>query len=330
MILSSQFRRALSGADRGGKTPFVDLKRNFDRTYLLVRLFYLLSAYQIYRMGQPLHFQTMQDPALDPRWPIMWIESVPLSLVQIGDILVATCMGFAMLSLWKPGLWISRAGYSLTLLFVLAIPPSMGGTNHGDHAWFWISLVFIFLPSTNTRLGRLMYCQTLAIAQAVLLFFYTLAGFWKVAYGIIAIAQGVEGNLAPRGLAITLSDRIVQSNTEPLLGPLFINNYLLAWPLFLVLIYAQFVAIMVVFRPTLHIPWGLLLMGFHLGTFLLMEINFPNHMLLLLVLLVASPFAKPDWLQWSTISKLPGAALFSWISRIGKPGQRIAAEVNTV
>lgn len=327
MILSSSVRQFMAGQDRSVGAPFARLETHFAKAELLVRLFYMLSAYKAYQMWEYLHFLTLQEPRLAPRWAIFWIESVPLKLVQVTDTLGLICFAFALLAFWKPGQRTFRAGYSLTLLFCLAIPPSIGGTNHGDHAWFWTSLCFVFLPVARNRTGKLIYCQTFAFAQALMLFFYTLAGFWKVRYGVASLVQGVEGNFSPRGLAITLADRIVQTNTEPLLGPFFIDNYLLAWPLFLGLIYAQFVAVAIVFRPSLHIPWGLILIAFHVGTFVLMEISFPNHVLLLLLLLVSSPFARTDWLQWGTLAKVPGAGLVLGIWHAGQRARPTATPV---
>ena len=138
-----------------------------------------------------------------------------------------------------------------------------------------------------------------------MLLFYTMAGYWKVQYGILSLLAGQEGNFSPRGLALQLADRMAQTNTEPLLGAFLVDNYWFAFPMFLFLIYVQFTAVLVAFKPQLHIVWGLILVGFHTGTFLLMEIAFPKHIFLLMLLLVSSPFAQPGWFQWRTLREFP-------------------------
>ncbi|MGE3972347.1 MAG: hypothetical protein AB7E78_13450, partial [Porticoccaceae bacterium] len=69
-------------------------------------------------------------------------------------------------------------------------------------------------------------------------------------------------------------------------------------PIFLALIYIQVVSVIVAFRPRLHLVWGYLQIGFHLGTWLLMEIIFNEHILLLLILLVLSP-QRPAFRRFS-------------------------------
>lgn len=302
---SRTIRRFLGSFDRFGSTPFASLSESYVKAAYLVRIFYIVSTFKAAGYLPYLHDLAVQQPDLDLVWPLSWIEGLPL--VMTADILGLANFGFAFLAYWKPGSWVFRAGFALSMLLCAAFPPSLGAVNHGDHAWLWMAICFMFLPNdASTRGGRLSYCLAFATAQGLLLAFYSMAGMWKVLFGLIALSLGVEGNFSPRGLALLLADRMVQTGTDPLLGPFLVENYILAWPMFLFLIYAQLVAVAIAFRPSLHVAWGLILIAFHTGTFLLMEIAFPNHIFLLLLLLIASPFQRPGWLQVKTIALFPG------------------------
>ena len=76
------------------------------------------------------------------------------------------------------------------------------------------------------------------------------------------------------------------------------------------MIYIEIVALMVLCRPALHRLWGVMLIGFHIGTFLLLGISFPKHVLVLTILFVWSPFAIDRFGLRRVISSLPGLGLF--------------------
>jgi hypothetical protein len=68
-------------------------------------------------------------------------------------------------------------------------------------------------------------------------------------------------------------------------------------------------SLIVVFRPSLHRLWGFMLLTFHFGVFLLMDISFELQPLVLSVLFLFSPFA-PERTNWRhTCRQLPILAL---------------------
>lgn len=282
--------------------PFLALRENFARCQMGVKLFYLISIVIAFTLMPSLRSEVEGAQDLDLLWPVFWIERLDLRLAT--DILTFCCFLSSLLAFWKPNLLAARASFAVLLLLAGAIHGSFGGINHVYHIWIWVSIVFVFLPQTAHRVGQLAYCLTFAIAQGLVLFFYSLAGFWKISSGILMMVAGREGNFSPRGLALTLADRMVQTGTEPLLARIVIDHYYVSWALFLGLIYAQFVAVVIVFRPRLHVIWGLILVGFHSGTWLLMEITNVQHLMVLLILMVMSPFAK-EWKTWETLRDMP-------------------------
>lgn len=264
-----------------------------------------------------LHQLSLGKPPLESVWPISWASNIPL--VILTDTVGVTAGTFAMLAFWRPDVLIFRLIFAVSFLLCASIPASLGAINHGDHEWFWVAFVFIFLPTAQNRIGKLSYCLTFATAQALILTFYTLAGFWKTLSGVKALIAGVPGNFSPNALAWTLADRMAQTGTQPLLGPFFVDNPWLAWPMFLALVYVQLVSIFIAFRPSLHLAWGFILIAFHTGTFLLMEIPFPTHIVILMLLLVASPFQRRDWFRPQTLADLPiFGGLYPFLANLSK------------
>lgn len=70
-------------------------------------------------------------------------------------------------------------------------------------------------------------------------------------------------------------------------------------------LYLELFAFIAVFRPRLHRPWALGLILFHVGSGLVLGIGFPNHVLLLGICGLASPFAAETQRWGETLSDLP-------------------------
>lgn len=323
MQISRSLRRMFGTGRPGSEAPFSLLQRNFAKTEQVVRIFYLTSIFIAYQAMGDVHLHGAGPIELEFVWPVAWMSGLPLA--PVSDLLGLGTLVFALLAFWKPEKMAFRAGFTVFLLFCAGIRASYGGINHGFHAWLWVSACLVFLPAARSRAGKLSYCLAFATAQGLLLLFYSLAGFWKAAYGFQSMLHGVEGNFSPRGLALLLSDRMMQTGTQPLLGDFLVNHYLVSWPLFIILILVQLLAVIITFRPSLHVAWALILIAFHTGTFLLMEIPFPNHILALTVILLNSPFTPANWLRRETIYDVPGLGFLARLNVRPRMGPAMAA-----
>lgn len=302
--LSRAFRNLFGSGDFSSNAIFARLGSRTAAAEKLVQMFYLVVLLRAAQLKASTHAIAVTRPEFGDVWPLAWAADLPQLIV--ADVLTLSLLAAAFFAFLSPRLLIWRLGVPLFLLPVMAVPASLGAVHHGDHMMFWIAVVFVFLPnSTETRLGKLNYCLTFAGAQGLILSFYTLAGFWKTASGLRAIVEGEAGNFAPSGLAATLADRTLQTGTEPLLAHVMIENIWLSWPLFLGLIYLQLVAVAIAFRPSLHAIWGIVFVGFHIGTFVLMEIAFPMHIVFAALMLVCSPFLDGRRLELSALGHLP-------------------------
>ncbi|WP_395072684.1 hypothetical protein [Hyphococcus sp.] len=179
-----------------------------------------------------------------------------------------------------------------------ALANSYGAINHGYHIWVWLAAIFATAPTNLSQLAsrrdKLGLLATITGAQLFVLLTYSLAGLHKFKGGIAAMLQGDAGNFSLTGPAAQIADRILQTETEPFAAAFVISHTGLFAPLFWGLIFCQLLALVVVFFPRLHRSFGLVLIGFHFGTWALMEISFPLHVIWLLIFFVMSPFRPLD------------------------------------
>lgn len=300
-------RRLLRGRAFLGPRVFGRLSSSYGQTRMLVRLYYLASAYVCYSLMPELDGVARSASNWEFLWPIQWMAG--MELVTAIRVLVVLAFLSALIAFQFTGSRITRIAFAVLFLCVAAVPNSLGSINHGYHAWLWISVCLIFLPRTTneraTRAHQMSYLTAFAMTQLLLLFFYTLSGFWKVLAGAQSLIQGVDGNFSYLAFPRLLANRVVQTGDSPLLAGFFIENPAIAWPLFLFVIYAQLVAVIVAFRPNLHAIWAYLLVMFHLGTWLLMEIAFPLHIMFLLLFFALSPFRPEHWRARDALEDLP-------------------------
>jgi hypothetical protein len=282
---------------------------SYDRAVLLVRVFYASGVYLV--------VQSMSDwPALlnaravAAPWPSAWIpdDSLPTVVPWIlGGYAVAALVAAAV-----PQLRLARAFYFLMFLQYVSLISGFGGVSHFHHAWLWVSAIFVLLPnggwkgSTRTE-HRHYFLSTFWISQIVVMGFYALTGIWKIVFGIHGLLTDRMSTFELDGFAMVIMHQNVRSGEDPVLADFMVRNPTLAWALFLGTIYVETAALVVAFRPRLHRAWGILLIGFHLGTELAMGFTFLPNVLLVGLLLVCSPFAPADAPLREALLDLPGA-----------------------
>ena len=302
-------RRSLRSADTS-RISHKDVERSYDNARLLVKFFYICSVYLTATLLDLNDKDLGQVTQWDLLWPLAWIDvgNIEFQMKVIG----AVAFVMSMLAVIFSGSVVVRVLFSLSFLMSATLSNSYAGINHSYHAWFWVTFVLIFLPSGEcwrselTRRSHMMSYLTVFLAAQVLLFlFYTLSGTWKIMYGLSAMAQGLDGIFSFQGLSYNLANRVVQTNTNPLLAKFAIDNYMIAWVGAMSVMYIQFTAIIAAFRPRLQALWGLLIAIFHFGTWLLMGIVFAQHILLLLIFFIMSPFRPVQFDLRKTIMDLP-------------------------
>ncbi len=283
---------------------------NFERARLIVLFYYIASVYISAEIAMGVGQTTKAIQHWDFLWPLYWVDPenarIQLSVVAI------LCFLSSLLAAVFHRVRAIRILFCAFFLLASTVTNSYAGINHPYHAWFWVSFVLIFLPGKSherqkyrSRAHMMSYTTTFLMAQVMLFLFYSMSGFHKILYAVLATIKGLDGAFSPQGFAYLLADRMLQTDTDPLLANFAIENYFLAWFGFLAVIYLEFTAIAVAFRPRLHRFWGILIILFHLGTWLLMEIMFIQHVLLLTMFFVFSPFRPEKFELHKTLADLP-------------------------
>ena len=288
----------------------------FDQAFWLVRAYYAAMLYIAYGEMSPLWRIAVNGGNIDPLWPVFWTTDVQLASISIMVAMVTT----AVLAVVFPDRRWPKLLVFVAFLLTASFRTSfgLGSINHGNHYWLWLAFCFCFLPSggredlRTSMASRYRFLLTFWFAQALILLFYSMSGFWKLAAGIEALVLGEFSGFHPDALAQITAWKMLQTGDESLLGPTLMAYPWVGWPAHLWVIYVELVAFIVLFRPALHRLWGAMLVAFHIGTFLLLNISFPKHVLVLTLLFVWSPFVQRQADLVTVISLLPG---LGWLSR---------------
>lgn len=253
-----------------------------------------------------------------PLWPVCWLTAVPLRAGMLG--ILAGYLAGAFLGAVFPGQRIARALAFVGLIEFVALDNSFGKISHHYHLWVLTAFLLVFLPPlparTPARGTRQRFLLVFWACQAIVLLTYSMSGVGKLGGAIVQICQGQPSILAPNGLASVIADRLLQTNSGSWLGGWLIAHPWAGWPLLLTSIYLEMFAVWVAFRPALHRWWAAGLILFHIGVYLSMTITFTQTVLLLGLLLLASPFQGATPTVCGTIGQLP---VFSWVWRAAFP-----------
>lgn len=267
------------------------LTERAQKARVLIFVFYMVSVLEAYGLLTHLHELTRQQATIY-QWPVAWLEGVswPLAPSYIAILIFASGL---LCTMYMRLRW-PRIVFAASLLMGVALLNSFGSVNHDNHIWLWLSLLLCVAPSdlsaTASRKNKLGLLAVFSGMQLFVLLTYSLAGLHKVKGGVIAMANGDAGNFSWTGFASQLADRSLQTGTEPIAADLVIQNPHFFAPMFWLLILLQFVALGVIFLPRYHRLFGLVMIGFHFGTWALMEIPFPLHVIWLMIFFVFSPF----------------------------------------
>lgn len=299
----------------GPKASLVGLPRSLDRTQvratLVVRAFYAMSlVWVLLSMGAwPV---LGRRELAEPLWPVAWYSVVGTPGTQ--TIVLGGYLSAALAAAVAPGSRTARVAYAVMLLEYMALVNSFDKINHNLHAWLFVAIVLILLPGGWARgtldRGRKVHLLTVFwSAQLVVLFTYTLTGIWKVGFAGLHLLQGHRSGLDLSAFSNIVADRLLQTDQDTILGELFVHNQIPGWGLYLATMYIETASVLIAFRPRLHRAWGLGLIGFHVGTQLVMGFTFVQNVALLGLLLVCSPLAPDRADLRSSLGDLPGVLL---------------------
>jgi hypothetical protein len=283
----------------------------YDRAVLLVRVFYVGAVF--------LTIQSMAEwpallevEAIASPWPSAWIPagSVPDVIPWILTGYLVSAIVVASVPQWRP----ARILYFVMYGQFVSLISGFGGISHNNHTWLWVSGVLILLPNrgwtkrTRTE-DRHYFLSVIWIAQILTMLFYALTGFWKIFFAFHGAVTARASSFAVDGFAQIVAHQQMRFNQDPVLAEFFVDNHVIGWAMFIGTMYVEVAAINAVFRPRLHRTWGILLIGFHVGTELAMGFTFLPNVLVAAILFVCSPFAPDAVSVREALLDLPGIYL---------------------
>lgn len=270
------------------------LQGDISKAQESIRFFYyylLLISYE--SLTHILSLESLKN--IDPLWPIQWIN---ISGIYPGIRIII--LGFTLGSLLTailPGSRTLRALTFTALLMYVASLYASSKIDHDFHLLILVSFILIFLPNDwNKKLEiyNLKNKQTLLIflgCQGIVLATYTLSGFWKLFALMEQLLKGEVHLLIPQSVALHISQQLLRSKGDSILGPWVIDNYIVAWPFFIGILCLEIFSLVILFKPSLYKPWAILLIIFHISTYLTMNIIFLHNVIILSILFLSSPFS---------------------------------------
>jgi hypothetical protein len=140
-----------------------------------------------------------------------------------------------------------------------------------------------------------------------------MSGLGKLGGGLYEWASGQIHPLQIDGFSRIVAERLLQTNSHSVLGQWIIAHPWSGWLLFPGAIYLQTTSLIAACRPSLHQPWGVALILFHVGNALILTIYFPQNVFLLGLFFLLSPFAPAAFDARRILEDLP---LLSFLSRV--------------
>ena len=224
-FLASRFYRTIRRGLRSSNSApqrYSILHTHFEHARMIVLFYYMASVYLSAQIMLSIGTTVKTTQHWDFLWPLYWVDPND-ARIQLS-VVATLCFLSSLLAAVFHRVQAIRILFCAFFLLAATVGNSYAGINHPYHAWFWVSFVLIFLPGEShekqknpSRAHMMSYTTTFLMAQVMLFLFYSMSGFWKIGVSIRLAIKGVDGAFSPRGLAYILADRILQTDTDPLL-----------------------------------------------------------------------------------------------------------------
>ena len=298
-------RKTLTQVDDNDHRKPSDLRRAAADVILLSRFYYVFIVFAI--SSGILRFDGAYKgrPPTTPVWPIELLERLAgAGWLANTTALSSVGLSVALLAAVFPRVPLWRLGVFLYLMLHIALGNSYGSINHGRYYYLYVSFALLFLPGRDktdkiSRRNILSCLAVLWLTQSLLLLPYSLAGWWKIQ------TSGFE-LFSSDGMVRILLDRVVEDADDiPPLLPFVVEHEYLAQAMLLVTVYLQLIALLVVFRPHLHRPFGIAIVLFHIGSDWVLGIPFAANIFMMSLFLVLSPTAPARTSLLGIMQSLP-------------------------
>lgn len=269
------------------------------RARLVVSFFYLLvfvtsmQTFGVFSAFPAWDLLLSLKDLFDPIWSVKWIPLNHWELVIRALLLLFLGFSVLCLILWERSRLV-RIGLFLSMFFYLSVVSSFGKIDHFMHIMTLASFFLIFAPTkVSNKDNSTGLLQTVFGIQTFILLAYFVSGFFKF-YGIIdQNARGVVSALSPDALGQNVSKTMIANSLDSFGSAYVLNNPSLLLSVFLIGgFFIEFFSIYVIFKPSLHRTWGVLLMLLHTGILLTVGPDFSLQMFVVGIFLFFSPFVN--------------------------------------
>jgi hypothetical protein len=193
----------------------------------------------------------------------------------------------------QPSLRVPKILLAIAFVFVTATHHDLKGkVDHGNHPAMWTAIGLCFLPRrTGSRDADERFVASFLGVQALVATLYTCAGICKLLGAFYDAQTGLQW-FHPDALPTLIADNWDRSKTT-LLGAFFVSHPTLACLSQFAAFALELGALPAVFFRHLQRPWALALVTMHVMILHSMKIHFHQSCFILILVLVASPYAPP-------------------------------------
>ena len=274
-----------------------ELARDGDivrRAHALVGFYYALlpAAAYIYLMGP------VSGVIFEPDWQVGWIRMTNWGYAEAHGVIG---IAFCIVALAAALLYRYRAARIAAFLVITQVHGIESSVLSVDTSWLlhlYTSCILIFLPRARGSSADESRMTLLIVwtAQAAVTLAYTMAGTQKLLHALVQAAHGEVNAFSTYGFANQVA------NYVPDHAPALLAYYVISYPsisslFYIALIFFQLGSWWVMVRPSLHRGWGIVIIAFHMGTFLTLSVAFVNYVLIISALFLMSPFVPRD-MSW--------------------------------
>jgi hypothetical protein len=204
-----------------------------------------------------------------PLWPVAWLILLP-PLPGLVIVLALSITGITAGAIHPKKSWARLSSFT-GLLLLAALASSFGQIRHLWHTWLATSFVLAWLPETDDEQPETHECYILICWGAIMLVLwtYTLAGLWKIVFGLGQWYAGEIHFLHQDALAIQVADQLSKKGGEGWVTVFFMEHRYLGTFLYAGAVLLELFSVAVAFKPRYQEFWGVCLIAMHIGIFLI-------------------------------------------------------------
>ncbi len=259
-----------------------ELRKNIKLSlFLFYGLLYFVLIDYLFVISTDLIF----EPITNPEWALFWTKLFDFGYWHI--VFLAVSLVTNTICFLDIGSSSKRAVNFVSFFLLFSALNSYPKISHGLHVLLIPMFFFCFISIKNNA----TYKNAIVFASAIVTFLlsYTMAGFWKIMTGVYHLYIGDKSNFDSDVMSRMILYKF-KYDEPTVLSQWFIDHPNIGYILFWSGVIIEFLAVFIFFIPKLHRVWGLALILFHIGIANLMVIHYKYAIIVIIPLLLCTPF----------------------------------------